>query len=202
MTTDVIGYPRWWFDWILELQRFGNRVVVFLALMHDPYPSTTEQQSVHLDCPAPTPSATSPLAAAGQVVPGHPALRRAAAPRHRRAGDRDQRLARPRTLPLPRTRSTRRIAAKAFASTSRPSRRTSGLAPRGTGPGFAAMISMPEKRGSLDYRHEQRRTHSVAGRHEHLGQDHQDDCYQRPRLALGRGRITSSVIADRGAWPP
>src|SRR3954468_6477748 len=42
-------YPRWWFDWNLELQRFGNRVVVFLALMDDPSPSTDERQSVHLD---------------------------------------------------------------------------------------------------------------------------------------------------------
>src|SRR3954464_5354510 len=42
-------YPRWWFDWNLELQRFGNRVVVFLALMDDRYPSTDEQQSVLLD---------------------------------------------------------------------------------------------------------------------------------------------------------
>ncbi len=42
-------YPRWWFDWNLELQRFGNRVVAFLALMDDRYPSTDEQQSVRLD---------------------------------------------------------------------------------------------------------------------------------------------------------
>ncbi len=42
-------YPRWWFDWNLELQRFGNRVVAFVALMDDRYPSTDEQQSVHLD---------------------------------------------------------------------------------------------------------------------------------------------------------
>jgi hypothetical protein len=42
-------YPRWWFDWNLELQRFGNRVVVFLALMDDRYPSTDDHQSVHLD---------------------------------------------------------------------------------------------------------------------------------------------------------
>jgi hypothetical protein len=46
-------YPRWWFDWNLELQRFSNRVVVFLALMDDRYPSTDEQQSVHLDYPYP-----------------------------------------------------------------------------------------------------------------------------------------------------
>ncbi len=42
-------YPRWWFDWNLELQRFGNRVGVYLALMDDRYPSTEEHQSVHLD---------------------------------------------------------------------------------------------------------------------------------------------------------
>lgn len=42
-------YPRWWFDWNLELQRFSNRVCVYLALMNDRYPSTDDQQSVHLD---------------------------------------------------------------------------------------------------------------------------------------------------------
>ena len=42
-------YPRWWFDWNLELQRFTNRVATYLALMDDRYPSTTDQQSVHLD---------------------------------------------------------------------------------------------------------------------------------------------------------
>src|SRR5689334_4933556 len=42
-------YPRWWFDWNLELQRFGNRVGVYLALMNDRYPSTDDHQSVHLE---------------------------------------------------------------------------------------------------------------------------------------------------------
>ena len=42
-------YPRWWFDWNLELQRFSNRVGVYLALMDDRYPSTDDEQSVHLD---------------------------------------------------------------------------------------------------------------------------------------------------------
>jgi hypothetical protein len=42
-------YPRWWFDWNLELQRFSNRVGTYLALMDDRYPSTDDQQSVHLD---------------------------------------------------------------------------------------------------------------------------------------------------------
>ena len=41
-------YPRWWFDWNLELLRFVNRVCVYVALMDDRYPSTDEQQSVHL----------------------------------------------------------------------------------------------------------------------------------------------------------
>lgn len=42
-------YPRWWFDWNLELMRFSNRVVAYIALMDDRYPSTDEHQSVHLD---------------------------------------------------------------------------------------------------------------------------------------------------------
>ncbi len=42
-------YPRWWFDWNLELQRFTNRVSTYLALMDDRYPSTDDQQAVHLD---------------------------------------------------------------------------------------------------------------------------------------------------------
>jgi hypothetical protein len=46
-------YPRWWFDWNLELQRFSNRVGVYLALMDDRYPATDEHQSVHLDYPYP-----------------------------------------------------------------------------------------------------------------------------------------------------
>ena len=46
-------YPRWWFDWNLELQRFGNRVGVYLALMDDRYPATDQHQSVHLDYPYP-----------------------------------------------------------------------------------------------------------------------------------------------------
>jgi Domain of unknown function (DUF4389) len=46
-------YPRWWFDWNLELQRFGNRVGTYLALMGDHYPSTDDHQAVHLDYPYP-----------------------------------------------------------------------------------------------------------------------------------------------------
>ena len=44
-----LKYPKWWFDWNLELQRFSNRVGIYLALMDDRYPSTDEHQSVRLD---------------------------------------------------------------------------------------------------------------------------------------------------------
>jgi cobalamin synthase len=42
-------YPRWWFDWNLNLLRFSNRVTAYLALLDDRYPSTDEDQSVHLE---------------------------------------------------------------------------------------------------------------------------------------------------------
>ena len=42
-------YPRWWFDWNLELTRFGTRVGVYGSLLNDEYPSTDEHQSVHLE---------------------------------------------------------------------------------------------------------------------------------------------------------
>jgi hypothetical protein len=46
-------YPRWWFDWNLELLRFTNRVGVYMALMEDRYPSTDERQYVSLELPYP-----------------------------------------------------------------------------------------------------------------------------------------------------
>jgi Domain of unknown function (DUF4389) len=46
-------YPRWWFDWNLNLVRFENRVGAFLFLLRDEYPSTDEEQTVHLDFPYP-----------------------------------------------------------------------------------------------------------------------------------------------------
>jgi hypothetical protein len=46
-------YPRWWYDWNLELTRFTNRVAAYLALMDDRYPSTDERQSVTLEFPYP-----------------------------------------------------------------------------------------------------------------------------------------------------
>ena len=46
-------YPRWWFDWNLELARFATRVTAYLMLLRDDYPSTDEPQGVHLDIPYP-----------------------------------------------------------------------------------------------------------------------------------------------------
>jgi Domain of unknown function (DUF4389) len=46
-------YPRWWFDWNLELTRFSSRVALYGALLDDRYPSTDEQQSLRLDMPYP-----------------------------------------------------------------------------------------------------------------------------------------------------
>jgi hypothetical protein len=42
-------YPRWWFDFALELTRFETRVGTYLALLTDQYPSTVEEQTVHLE---------------------------------------------------------------------------------------------------------------------------------------------------------
>ncbi|MGH8872031.1 MAG: DUF4389 domain-containing protein, partial [Acidimicrobiia bacterium] len=44
-----VRYPRWWFDFALELNRFSTRVGAYLALLTDRYPSTVEEQSVHLE---------------------------------------------------------------------------------------------------------------------------------------------------------
>jgi len=46
-------YPRWWYDWNLELLRLQNRVAVYLGLLDDRYPSTDETQSVSLEFPYP-----------------------------------------------------------------------------------------------------------------------------------------------------
>jgi hypothetical protein len=42
-------YPRWWFDWNLNLARFLMRVTAYACLLRDEYPSTDEEQAVHLD---------------------------------------------------------------------------------------------------------------------------------------------------------
>jgi hypothetical protein len=42
-------YPRWWFDWNLSLSRFLARVGAYALLLRDEYPSTDEEQAVHLN---------------------------------------------------------------------------------------------------------------------------------------------------------
>ena len=42
-------YPRWWFDWNLEVTRFTARVGAYLGLLREEYPSTDEQQAVRLE---------------------------------------------------------------------------------------------------------------------------------------------------------
>jgi uncharacterized protein DUF4389 len=46
-------YPRWWFDWNLALARFATRVGAYLSLLRDEYPSTEEEQAIHLAIPYP-----------------------------------------------------------------------------------------------------------------------------------------------------
>jgi hypothetical protein len=42
-------YPRWWFDWNLQLLRFQNRISAYMLLLRDEYPTTDHEQAVHLD---------------------------------------------------------------------------------------------------------------------------------------------------------
>lgn len=46
-------YPRWWFDWNVGLTKFCSRVGVYLGLLTDTYPSSDEEQSVHIEIPYP-----------------------------------------------------------------------------------------------------------------------------------------------------
>ena len=49
-------YPRWWFNWNFELTKFSTRVVAYIALLRDEYPSVEEEQAVHLTLPYPDPA--------------------------------------------------------------------------------------------------------------------------------------------------
>lgn len=42
-------YPRWWFDFQLEFARFSTRVGAYFGLLRDEYPSTEDEQGVHLE---------------------------------------------------------------------------------------------------------------------------------------------------------
>ena len=47
-------YPRWWFDFARELTRFATRIGAYFVLLTDEYPSTVDEQKVHLDIDYPT----------------------------------------------------------------------------------------------------------------------------------------------------
>jgi len=49
-------YPRWWFDWNVALTRFQLRVGTYFLLLTDTYPSTDEEQGVHVGIPYPDPT--------------------------------------------------------------------------------------------------------------------------------------------------
>ncbi|HEX5899114.1 MAG TPA: DUF4389 domain-containing protein [Solirubrobacteraceae bacterium] len=61
-------YPGWWFDWNLNLVRFGTRVAAFIALLDDRYPSTEDEQAVHL-------SMLHPDVAGGDISRGLPLVK-------------------------------------------------------------------------------------------------------------------------------
>lgn len=42
-------YPKWWFDWSLSMSKFSARVSSFFLLLRDEYPSTDEEQAIHLE---------------------------------------------------------------------------------------------------------------------------------------------------------
>lgn len=42
-------YPRWWFDWNLAYAKFSTRVSAYLLLLRDEYPSSDEDQAVHIE---------------------------------------------------------------------------------------------------------------------------------------------------------
>ena len=46
-------YPRWWFDWNLNLTKFMVRVMAYAQLLRDEYPSTDEEQAAFVDFPYP-----------------------------------------------------------------------------------------------------------------------------------------------------
>jgi hypothetical protein len=61
-------YPGWWLHRNLSLLRLGTRVAAYSALLDDRYPSTEDDQAVHLDTPRPD-------VAAGDVSRGLPLVK-------------------------------------------------------------------------------------------------------------------------------
>jgi len=53
-------YPRWWFDWNVALMNFSMRVSAYLLLLRDEYPSTDQEQAVHIEIAYPDATQLSP----------------------------------------------------------------------------------------------------------------------------------------------
>jgi hypothetical protein len=69
-------YPRWWFDFALELVRFGTRIGAYVALLTDQYPSTVDEQRIHLQIDYPNVERDlNQMVAAGEVAARDPAPR-------------------------------------------------------------------------------------------------------------------------------
>ncbi len=73
-------YPRWWFDWNLNLTKFLVRVGTYAQLLRDEYPVHRRGAGGLRRLPLSGRAETQPLAAAGQVVPRHPPLDRPGVP--------------------------------------------------------------------------------------------------------------------------
>ncbi len=42
-------YPRWWFDYYINIIKFFTRILGYLTLLTDVYPSTDEEQNIHFE---------------------------------------------------------------------------------------------------------------------------------------------------------
>src|SRR5579884_1636926 len=52
-------YPRWWYDWNLQLTRFSNRITAYIALRTTTTPPPTNSNPSTWTSPTPTPNTTS-----------------------------------------------------------------------------------------------------------------------------------------------
>ena len=46
-------YPKWWYNFNVELTKFAMRVGAYFFLIRDEYPSTDDKQAVHINIPYP-----------------------------------------------------------------------------------------------------------------------------------------------------
>ena len=46
-------YPKWWYNFNVEITKFSTRIGAYIFLLRDEYPSTDEEQAVHINIPYP-----------------------------------------------------------------------------------------------------------------------------------------------------